>query len=137
MVVTPSEMLTSPLAVLPSIKFPFMTTKGFSSCCVLNQGVFLKAPYPINVTLSGIVILARFVQLLKAYPLMVVTLSGIVMLARFVQFANALSPINVTLLGVVKVMLVTVRPLNAVCKIDVTGLPSISFGIVIVSTEPE
>ena len=59
-------MLTAPVAVLPSIKIPFTTTNGFSSCFALNQGVFANASPPINVTLSGIVTLARLVQSSKA-----------------------------------------------------------------------
>ena len=49
--------------------------------------------------------LDRLVQSLKALLLMIVTLLGIVMLARLLQLRNALSPMLVTLEVAVKVTL--------------------------------
>ena len=55
-----------------------------------------KALVPMEVTLSGMVMLVRLVQPQKA-PSMEVTLSGMVMLSRLVQSEKAYSPIPVTI----------------------------------------
>lgn len=47
-------------------------------------------------TLAGIVMLSRLVQLLKALILIDITLPGIFMLSRLVQYIKAKSPIDVT-----------------------------------------
>ena len=67
----------------------------------------LNADLPIDVTLSGMVMLLRLVQLWNAQSPIEVTLSSIVMLVRLVQPLNALAPIEVTgmllyLMGIIK-----------------------------------
>ena len=59
-----------------------------------------KAKSPILVTLSGMLILERELQLKNTPFSILVTLFGILMLTRVLQFANAHSPIVVTLSGI-------------------------------------
>jgi hypothetical protein len=80
------------------------------------------------VTPSGIVMLVRLLQSLKAAYPMLVTPSGIVMLVRLLQFQKALFPMLVTLLGIVML----VRRLQfqkALSPMLVTGLPSMVSGM--------
>ena len=51
-----------------------------------------KALYPMLVTLFGMVILVRLLQLSKAESLMLVTLSGMVMLVRLLKLEKAEYP---------------------------------------------
>ena len=59
-----------------------------------------KAPYPIEVTPSGIVMPVKEEQYSKAPSPIEVTLSGIVMPVKEEQKPKALSPIEVTLFGI-------------------------------------
>jgi Na+-translocating ferredoxin:NAD+ oxidoreductase RnfD subunit len=61
----------------------------------------LKAPFPMLITLLGMVMLVRLVQPEKAPCPMLITLSGMVMLARLVQPEKAPYPMLVTLSGTV------------------------------------
>ena len=83
--VTLSGITTLSVQVVPSIKIPFTTTNGFSSCFSVNHGVPEKAESPILVTLSGIVIAVKLVQPEKAYSSIYSTLSGIVIDVKLVQ----------------------------------------------------
>ena len=61
----------------------------------------LNAFSPMLVTLSGIVMLVKLLQLANAYAPMLVTLSGIVMLVKLLQPLKVELPILVTLSGIV------------------------------------
>ena len=88
---------------------------------------FQKAPTPMLVTLSGIVMLVRLVQSAKAPPPMVVTPSPIVMLVRLVQSWKAASPILVT--GLPSILAGMIRSPDAFSSqlVIVTVSPSISY----------
>lgn len=60
----------------------------------------MKAPFPILVTLLGIVMLLRVSHLPKAYSPILVTLFGMIMLVRKRQIEKAPSPILVTPFGI-------------------------------------
>ena len=106
---TVSGIITSPVQVEASIRIPFTTTKGFSSCFAFSHGVPEKASLSILVTLSGIVTETRLEQPKNASLPILVTLSGIVTETRLEQSEKLL--------------------------ILVTGKPSISAGITISVTE--
>ena len=66
----------------------------------------MNAYWPIDVTLAGMVMLARLVQYPNAAPPIDVTLVGMVTLVRLVQPLNASAPIDVTLAGMVTLPLI-------------------------------
>ena len=63
MLVTSFGIVTSPEQVVPSIKIPFTITNGLSFCLLFNQAVPENADPPMLVTLLGIVMLAKLLQL--------------------------------------------------------------------------
>ena len=63
MLVTPSGIVTLPVQVVPSIKVPLRITSGFSSCLAVSHGVSVKTNPSMFVTLSGMVISVKLVQL--------------------------------------------------------------------------
>jgi len=89
----------------------------------------MKAKSPMVVTLSGIVMLVRLVQPSKAEPSMLVRPSGIVMLFRLVQLAKAAPPMVLMLLGIVMLVRLEREP-KALVSILVTGFPSMFAGII-------
>ena len=66
MLVTSFGIVISPEQAVPSIKIPFTITSGLSFCLFVNQGVPENADPPMLVTLLGISILVKSVQLANA-----------------------------------------------------------------------
>ena len=62
MLVTLFGITTFPAGV-PSIRIPLTITRGFFSCCALSHGVPENANSSMLVTLFGIVMLVRLLQL--------------------------------------------------------------------------
>ena len=89
MLVTLSGIVTFPEQVLPSMRMPLTTTSGFSSLFAVSHDVRSNASEPMLVTLSGIVMPVRLVQLENALEPMLVTPSVIVILVRLVHSENA------------------------------------------------
>jgi hypothetical protein len=90
-----------------------------------------NAPSPIEVTPLGIEMPVR-PALEKAQLPIDFTLPGIVILARFVHSENACSPIDVTPMGMVTLVR-SVYPAKALSAIAVTGLPSWVAGIITIA----
>ena len=75
-------------------------------CCVFRKSLsLLIAESPIDVTVSGIVILVSPLQPLNAESPIDVTVSGIVILVSPLQPQNTEEPIDVTLLGITRSVL--------------------------------
>ena len=89
----------------------------------MTAGQPSKAPAPILVTPSLIVMLVRLLQLAKARSPMLVTLSGIVMLVRLAQFSKAARPIPVTGLPSMVSGMTSIPEAEVSQSVMVTSLP--------------
>jgi len=91
---------------LPSLLLLVKPLLPGSTTMDVNLEQLVKALFPMEVTLEGIVTLGNEVQLSKALFPMEVTLAGIVTLVNEVQLLKALFPMEVTLEPIVIAVIV-------------------------------